>query len=122
MGGYDYFTRKQANILYGAIKRGELYADKGTIKDMYDIVDRRSYSLSLSDRIFRGHLERALDHYLNKRPEYAQEELNGNIVRLEHVKIGTETREATEDDWFYEPGELIEDDIYEDRWVVDKKS
>ena len=116
--GYSYFTRKQANILYGAIKRGELYADKGTIKDMYDIVGISDDYLSLDDRIFRGHLERAISHYLEGRPEYAQEELNGNIVKKEYVQVGTTKRVATEDDWFEELGSIIEEPIHEERWVV----
>ena len=71
---YDYFTRKQANILYGAVKRGQLDMNKKDINRMYNtIVETRHMNLSQDDRIFRGHLERAISHYLEGRIDLAQE-------------------------------------------------
>lgn len=45
---YEYLTRKQANIIYAAIKRGELEADSSFTNDMYAAVeDRRNETYAM---------------------------------------------------------------------------
>ena len=118
MGRYDYFTQKQANILYRAVKQNKLHMKKSDISKMYNIVGTRDSNLSLDERIFRYHLENAINHYFNDRLEYAQAELDGHTVKQEIVKVGETEREATEDDFFYDIGEIIVEPIYETRWTI----
>ena len=113
---YSYMTRKQAGIVYAAVKRGELRAAKKTIGRMYDLVG--ATELDTASRVERGHFERCVGHIIDGRMELAQAELDGRTTRRERVLVGTTVRIATEDDWFYEVGEEIEENVYEERWVV----
>lgn len=114
---YSVFTKKQAGIVYAAIKRGELEASKATVSKMYDLVGRNA--LDNDECQIRGSFERCVCHIVEGRTDMAQAELDGKVTRKERVLVGTETRIATEDDWFYEVGEEIVEEVYEERWVID---
>lgn len=113
---YSTFTRKQADIVYAAVKRGELSASKSVISKMYDLVGANM--LDADERQMRGSFERCVCHIVEGRMELAQAELDGRRTRLERVLVAIERRVATDEDWFYEPGEEIEEEVYEERWVV----
>ena len=113
---YSTFTKKQAGVVYAAIKRGELEASKATVSRMYGLVGRSG--LDADELADRARFERCLLHIVDGRMEMAQAELDGEGTRLERVLVGTVTRAATEDDWFHEVGEEISEDVYEERWVM----
>lgn len=113
---YSTFTRKQANVVYSAIKRGELSASKSTVSKMYDLVDRNA--LDNVECQMRGSFERCVGHIVEGRIELAQAELDGKRTRLERFVERIEKRTATEDDFFYEPGEEIDEEVWGERWVV----
>lgn len=115
---YSYFTKKQANILYSAYKQGKVKLSKKFINDMYNLVSIPDANLSLNDKIFRNHCENAIDHILNGRLDLAQYEIDGFSVHKKYVVVDTIEREATEDDWFYDIGEIISEDVKEPRYVV----
>ena len=114
---YSHFTKKQANIIYAAVKRGELEMGKKDINRMYNLVGANT--LDNDERKFRGHLERCISQLLEGRTEYAQAELDGNTVRWVEEVVGYAERVATEDDWFDEPGSIIREEVREGRWVID---
>ena len=113
---YSTFTKKQAGIVYAAVKRGELDATKATISKIYDLVGANV--LDTCERELRGSFERCVVHIVEGRMEMAQAELDGKRTKKERVLVRVEKRIATEDDWFYEVGEEIEEEVYEERWVV----
>lgn len=108
---YSTFTKKQANVIYAAIKRGELTASKQTVREMYNLVG--ATSLDTDEQVRRGHFERCISHLLEGRTEFAQMELDGHTVRREYVVTGTIKRVATDDDWFEETGSIITEEIGE---------
>jgi len=115
---YSTFTKKQANILYAAVKREELTMSKANIRKMYNIVGART--LDTDERAFRAHLEHAIEHLFEGRIEFAQLELDGHKVRYECVRRETYMRPYNPDNWFDEPDEngMVEAfrDVYE--WVI----
>lgn len=113
---YSTFTKKQANVIYAAIKRGELTASKQTVKEMYNMVG--ATSLDTDEQIRRGHFERCIGHLLEGRTEFAQMELDGHTVKYEYVVTGTIERVATDDDWFDETGTIITEEVGEWRWIA----
>ena len=113
---YSTFTKKQAGVVYAAIKRGELEATRATVNRMYGLVGRNV--LDAEELADRARFERCLLHIVEGRTEMAQAELDGKRTRLERVLVGTTTRTATEDDWFHEVGDEITEDVYEERWVM----
>ena len=129
MGGYDYFTRKQAGILYGAVKRGELYMDPSDIRRMYNIVELAWGMASYDERHDRLRYESAIDHYMNGRLNIAQAVLDGRPVHEEQVQVGTEWVEPDILDWIlvggdpdlFDDTQLIEEPVYETRWVVGRR-
>lgn len=117
---YSYFTKKQAGIVYAAIKRGELSASKKAVADMYDLVGKNM--LDYDEQVLRGSFERCVGHIVEGRMEFAQAELDGKRTRIERVLVGYEEHVADPEnndwDWFFEPGEIIRDEVYEERWVI----
>lgn len=113
---YSTFTKKQAGIIYAAVKRGELSATKATISKMYDLVGANM--LDACGRELRGSFERCVGHIVEGRMELAQAELDGKRTRLERFVERVEKRIATDEDWFHEPGEEIEEEVWGERWVV----
>ena len=113
---YSTFTKKQANVLYAAIKRGELVMAKRDINKMYNLVGAQG--METGEAIFREHCERAIEHLIEHRVELAQAELDGHTVRYEAVAQETYMRPATEWDFDAEPGTMVEDtrDICD--WVI----
>lgn len=113
---YSTFTKKQANVLYSAVKRGELEMGKKDIKRMYDLVGKNM--LDTDERGFRGQLESAIRHLLDGRIECAQARLDGRKVEKVEVIDGYTERVATEDDWFEELGSIIREEITHTEWVI----
>lgn len=109
---YKYVTRKQANIIYAAIKRGELNAPKSFVQALYTAVGD-------SDNItFVCTVPRIIDHIFNNRFELAQAEINGKVTAFKTVATKTIARAATIDDWFFEVGEMIEEQEEIKKWIV----
>lgn len=113
---YSTFTKKQANALYSAVKRGELEMDGKNIKRMYDLVGKNT--LDTGECIFRGQLESAIRHLFSNRIECAQARLDGKKVEEVRVIDGYTECVATEDDWFEEPGSIIREEIAHYEWVI----
>ena len=117
---YSVFTKKQAGIVYAAIKRGELSASKATVSKMYDLVGKNA--LDNDECQMRGSFERCVCHIIESRMDMAQAELDGKTTCKERVLVGYEEHVADPDndewDFFYEPGEIVRDEIYEERWVI----
>lgn len=88
---YRYYTRKQAGIIYAAIKRGDLVATKKFISELYNSVE------DVYD-VARIHaVNRIIDHLFNKRFDLAQAEVDGHMTDTIAVKTITR-RAATEED------------------------
>ena len=113
---YSTFTKKQAGIVYASIKRGELSATKQTVSKMYNLVGRNM--LDNDELDMRCSFERCVKHIIEGRMELAQAELDGKRTELERYVERIEKRKATEDDWFYEVGEEIEETVWGERWVL----
>ena len=111
---YEYLTKKQANVVYAAYKRGEVSMDEATINRMYGMVGVAGESF--------GHFSQACDHIINGRLEMAQAELDGKDTR--EVCVMVEVRkvvvtEENEEEWpFSEIGDVEEEEIYEWVWKV----
>ena len=126
MSGYEYLTERQAGILYGAVKRGELFMERDDIRRMYDIVEMQWGWMSPDERSDMRRYESALDHYMNGRVDVAQAVLDGRPVYEEQVQVGTEWVEPNlfdyVDDWgSYDPSALVEEPVYETRWVIGRR-
>lgn len=91
MTNYRYYTRKQAGIVYAAIKRGDLTASDKFVKALYNDAE----STERVDRILA--VNRIIDHVINNRFDLAQAEVNGCITDTVPVKTVTR-RPATEED------------------------
>ena len=125
--GYAYLTRKQAGIVYGAIKRGSVSLDKRHVKAMYDIVGTPWGSLDVHDRQVLMHIDAAIDHILADQYDLAQAELDGHYTELSQRVVGTRKVTVTDDNWIdfafdpehdYEVGDIAEEDVIEEFWVV----
>lgn len=113
---YSTFTKKQANILYFAVKRGQLEMSKSEISRMYDLVGKNM--LDADEATFKGQLTSAISHYLEGRTDCAQARLDGKKVEEVKVIDGYTERVADEDDWFEEPGTIIREEISHTEWVI----
>lgn len=78
---YSYFTRKQANILYAATKRGELTIDRRTMSAIYDLVGDTSREVYA----FRSKAEQAIGFLFKDRADLAQAVLDGKTVDLRPI-------------------------------------
>lgn len=85
MAGFNYFTRKQANIIYAAIKRGEIKMVKRDVNRMYNLVGVRGFNLSVEDCEFLGKLDNVITAIFDSRLDVANGLLNGEIWRKEQV-------------------------------------
>lgn len=108
---YAYITRKQANIIYAAVKRGKLHASKKFINKLYDAVERTDsdmYSLvnGIVDYLFKGNVE------------FAQALIDGKCINEVHALVIDGYRPATADDLFWSIGEMIEVSHWETTYVI----
>ena len=85
MAGFNYFTRKQANIIYAAIKRGEIKMVKRDVNRMYNLVGVRGFNLSVEDCEFLGKLNNVITAIFDSRLDVANGLLNGETWRKEQV-------------------------------------
>lgn len=85
MAGFNYFTRKQANIIYAAIKRGEIKMAKRDVNRMYNLVGVRGFNLSVEDCEFLGKLDNVITAIFDSRLDVANGLLNGEMWRKEQV-------------------------------------
>ena len=85
MAGFNYFTRKQANIIYAAIKRGEINMAKRDVNRMYNLVGVRGFNLSVEDCEFLGKLDNVITAIFDSRLDVANGLLNGEKWRKEQV-------------------------------------
>lgn len=99
MAGFNYFTRKQANIIYAAIKRGEIKMTKRDVNRMYNLVGVRGFNLSVEDCEFLGKLDNVITAIFDSRLDVANGLLNGEIWRKEYVTTDKVVDEYF-DDWF----------------------
>lgn len=111
MSQYSYFTKKQANIIYRAYKLGELQVSKKMISKMYNIVNTVWDDLCYEDKNLRFCLEDAIKWYLEGNVEFAQSCIDGK--RPEYKIVRYDKRIATDEDWWCEPGEVIEEPVYD---------
>ena len=86
MAGFNYFTRKQANIIYAAIKRGEIKMVKRDVNRMYNLVGVRGFNLSVEDCEFLDKLDNVITAIFDSRLDVANGLLNGEMWRKEHVQ------------------------------------
>lgn len=100
---YAYITRKQANIIYSAVKRGELNASKKFINKLYDSVERTD-----SDMYLR--VNDIIDWIFKKNFDFAQAIIDGSLIEKKTVEIVDGYRIATdhEDNPFLIAGEKVE--------------
>lgn len=85
MAGFNYFTRKQANIIYAAIKRGEIKMVKRDVNRMYNLVGVRGFNLSVEDCEFLSKLNNVITAIFDSRLDVANGLLNGEMWRKEQV-------------------------------------
>ena len=85
MAGFNYFTRKQANIIYAAIKRGEIKMVKRDVNRMYNLVGVRGFNLSVEDCEFLGKLNNVITAIFDSRLDVANGLLNGEKWSKEQV-------------------------------------
>ena len=95
MAGFNYFTRKQANIIYAAIKRGEIKMVKRDVNRMYNLVGVRGFNLSVEDCEFLGKLDNVITAIFDSRLDVANGLLNGETWRKEQV-----VTDKIIDEWF----------------------
>ena len=129
--GYSYMTRRQAGIVYGAIKRGEVTLDRQHTKEMYDLVGTPWSDMDVRERSIFLHLGSAIDHIIAGRPELAQAELDGRHTEERQRLVGMRQVEVTDDNWLdfafdfdhdYEIGDMAEEEVYENVWEVTEGS
>lgn len=125
--GYSYMTRKQAGIVYGAVKRGDLTLDRQHVREMYDLVGTPWSDMDVRERSIFMHVGSAIDHLFAGRKELAQAELDGHHVEERQRVIGTRAVEVTEDNWLdfafdfdhdYEVGDMAEEEVTETFWEI----
>lgn len=85
MAGFNYFTRKQANIIYASIKRGELKMLKRDVNRMYNLVGVRGFNLSVEDCEFLGKLDNVIAAIFDSRLDVANGLLNDETWRKEQI-------------------------------------
>lgn len=113
MAGFNYFTRKQAGIIYAAIKRGEIKMAKRDVNRMYNLVGVRGFNLSVEDCEFLGKLDKVITAIFDSRLDVANGLLNGETWRKEYV-----TTDKVIDEWhnlFTDEIELIYETV--EMWV-----
>lgn len=125
--GYSYLTQKQAGIIYGAMKRGDIIMDAQHTKEMYDIVGVPWSDMDVHDRQLSLHLSEAIEHIFAGRTSLAQACLDGKKVTSKRIPVGTRKVTVTDDNWLefasdldhdYEIGDVAEEEVFQDVWVI----
>lgn len=78
---YAYLTRKQANTMYSAHKRGEITLNKSIISTMYHIVGVPTNELNDSETEAYLRIRKGLDLYFKSSAKDAETYLNGGTIR-----------------------------------------
>lgn len=117
---YKYLTRKQANIIYRAVKSDQITAPKKFISDMYNLVG----STDLSPEAYRlmCQVEDAIRYIFVSNFKFAQARIDGKRIVTKKViwDVKMLTQEDVDNDyWFKEVGDIVTewhtyDDIEED--------
>lgn len=114
---YQSLTRKQAGVVYRAYKSGAVKADKAAMSSMYRLVNLQERTPEETRDMFR--FIDACGYILEGDYEKAQARLDGKHIYL--MVVAMQTRIATEADaderWFddVEPGDVIEEEVWEER-------
>ena len=96
------YTKKQAGVIYGAIKRGNLTAPKGFIKAMYDMVGNNwnHYALrhesEFNQKVF-WQTQSILDFIFDKRYDLCQYIIDGYSVETEQLDRVISSTTVTQD-------------------------
>ena len=118
MTNYKCITKRQVDILYAKCRAGEIYIPDDIIRKMYDVSEVMWDKLDYDERDIACMIENALDFLFDgerrgingeNNIELAQAILNGYKVREVNE---TFIRPATEDDWFFDIGEPIEEEQF----------
>lgn len=116
---YEYLTRKQANIVYAAIKSGRIHADKKWINEMYNAVGNR-FDETANMMVA---VQKVVNFICENIDEFAQAVIDGKNVEEKYVVVGTHEVRVTEENidnyLFYEIGDVVEEEKGEWRWVID---
>lgn len=111
---YAYLTKKQAGIVYAAVKRGDVTMSAKQVRAMYDMVGDPEASYY--------HIAEAVSHIINGRFEMAQAELDGKYTECVEVVTSVESVLVTEENEldfiFEEIGEYAEVEHTELVWRV----
>ena len=118
MSSYYSLTKKQANTIYKLLKQDLITVEKHFMDIIYDLVGKPWRSCTVEERKLITLVEDVIDHCFHERYDIAQALIDGKTVTKENVVVDVITRYATEDDFFYEPGEQITEEILEPRWVI----
>jgi hypothetical protein len=114
MTKYAYLTKKQAGIVYAAMKRGDVTMSKKQVRDMYDMVG--------DPKANYYHIDNAVGHIINGRLDMAQAEIDGKYTKCVTVVTSVEKVLVTEENWldfiFEEIGEYAEVEHTELVWKV----
>jgi len=104
------FTRKQANVVYAAMKRGEVRMSRAQVKRLYDCVGTNDMQFSS-----------ACSFICEGRYDLAQAMLDGGRVEaydVEHVTRTLVTEENAHEYLFFEVGDVVEETTTETRYRV----
>lgn len=115
---YNYLTKKQANIVYAAIKRGDLVASRKWINDMYNTVgDCTDSSLEMMNRV-----NMVVSFISRGQLDLAQAIIDGKDVCERFVVTSITNVLITEENageyLFNEIGDIVEVEDGEWRWII----
>lgn len=108
---YAKLTKKQAGIVYSAVKSGKISMTKKDIAAMYDLVDKINVTPKEIGNILR--YKEVCGLIVKNNISFAQGVADGGYIY--NVEIGTTIRYATAEDWFYDLGEAIQESIFEEQ-------
>lgn len=109
---YSYFTKKQANIIYSAFKRGNVTLTKKQSKMLYDLIGRneRFSPMSMAERQARHSFEDAVKCILDGKFELAQACIDGGYLVEEFEEVSYVATEADcKNNCFLEIGEIVKE-------------
>lgn len=117
---YSYLTRKQANVVYSAIKRGELTASKKWVNELYNAVENVD-AVEMQDDA-----SRVIGFMFDGRLDLAQAIIDGKSVEKRYfitssyeVLVTEELQEKDTRFWWDEVGSVVTVEDGEWRWVIE---